>query len=62
MYNNHPDIYDILNNEDPVIEGPIDTDALVKDIFDTDYSMDFNFNQPGKKKNYLRKYSHMLNY
>lgn len=61
MYNNHPDIYDILNNEDPVIEGPIDTDALVKDIFDTDYSMDFNFNQQGKK-NYLRKYSHMLSY
>ncbi|KAI7893445.1 uncharacterized protein EV154DRAFT_152814, partial [Mucor mucedo] len=42
-YNNQPNIYDILNNEDPVIEGPIDTDALVKDIFDTDLN---NFTFP----------------
>ncbi|KAI8094225.1 hypothetical protein BDF21DRAFT_408251 [Thamnidium elegans] len=44
MYNNNsnltapPDIYAILNTDDPAIEGPIDTDALVKDIFSTDYS------------------------
>ncbi|GAA5801894.1 hypothetical protein HPULCUR_007352 [Helicostylum pulchrum] len=46
MYNNNnrnltaqPDIYAILNTDDPAIEGPIDTDALVKDIFSTDYSL-----------------------
>lgn len=45
MYNNNsnltaqPDIYAILNTDDPAIEGPIDTDALVKDIFGTDYSL-----------------------
>lgn len=72
MYNNNnrnltaqPDIYAILNTDDPAIEGPIDTDALVKDIFSTDYSLaqspiqldsststnssQFNFNN-GKKK------------
>ncbi|GAA5815454.1 hypothetical protein MFLAVUS_008965 [Mucor flavus] len=44
MYNNNsnltaqPDIYAILNTDDPAIEGPIDTDALVKDIFSTSYS------------------------
>jgi hypothetical protein len=61
MYNpnnqlKQPDIYAILNTEDPAIEGPIDTDALVKDIFDTNYSTsnEFNFNH-GKKYKTTKK-------
>lgn len=71
MYNNNqpysnnltarpsPDIYAILNSTEdpPIIEEPIDTDALVKDIFSTNYASplhlpctEFNFNHGKKKK------------